>query len=248
MKEEKSSKFFDPMENGEVVERDKRIEVKAAHFDMVSKPYHHGPRQDELHTQGGASQICTTKGCTCSNREPLIFQRLTMSKGLRLKVNLYNHDKEELMEGITGKLHYLPKDFSSSLRLARLGELDELANVSHVAESGSGPNHLRLSYHANHETVEVETSNMSKVGGNPRAESPALATPFSAQVNEGVSFSNSSDICIRSVELEALNKIMDRMVVPREMNCGEGSYFHKNGKSTCEAAVKDPGPVSLAKK
>ncbi|KAL6955129.1 hypothetical protein U1Q18_050524, partial [Sarracenia purpurea var. burkii] len=45
-------------------------------------------------------------------------------------VNHYNHDEEELVEGIMGKLHCLPKNFFGSLELARLEELDELANVS----------------------------------------------------------------------------------------------------------------------
>ncbi|KAL6968194.1 hypothetical protein U1Q18_033995 [Sarracenia purpurea var. burkii] len=150
------------------------------------------------------------------------------------------------MEDIPGKLHCLPKSTSSSLELARLRELGELANVSHVAESGPEPNQPKLSCYINHEIDKAKASNMSEVLRSPGAKSPTHVLPFLTQPNEGDVFSNSNGVCPKSEEFETLNQTKDRMAGSNEMDYGVGSKlqtFHKNRKSTCEVFAKKTEPI-----
>ncbi|KAL6980101.1 hypothetical protein U1Q18_021751 [Sarracenia purpurea var. burkii] len=129
-----------------------------AHFDTVSKPNQQGTRLDELCTQGGAPQT--------------LHHRWVYQQQLRTpNIPKPQHVKRVEVEDMNSV-------WLKSLELARLGELDELDNVSQVPESGLELNHLRLSCHTNHEAEEGNTSTMRKVSGCLGVESPNLCHPF----------------------------------------------------------------------
>ncbi|KAL6954864.1 hypothetical protein U1Q18_022840 [Sarracenia purpurea var. burkii] len=134
---------------------------------------------------------------------------------------------------------------------ARLRELDELANISHVTEFGPETNQPKLSCYIDQKAEKVKASTRSKVIDSPGAKSPTPILPFFAQPNEGTAISNSNGVCLRSEESEALNQTRYKMAASEEMECGAGPKlhtFHRKEKSTCEVSTKEAEPISQPKK